>query len=98
MLADKIVVLIAACILSGCAQQPAYVPVEIKPPVAPVPAECLRPVPSDLPPVPQIGGSTADAARVNAHWAKHDIEQRKAYRPVRDAARVCQKYAQEVAR
>lgn len=98
MAAGKLLLLIAAVALAGCAQEPAYVPVEIKSPLPPVPAECLRPVPSDLPPVPKIAGATADAARVNAHWAKHDIQQRKAYRNVRDAARVCQRYAQGVGR
>lgn len=84
--------------LTACAPEPKYVPVEIKSVAPPLPPECKSSVPSDLPPVPQIEGKTADAARVNAHWAKHDLEQRRAYRRVRDGYRVCQTYAQGVSR
>lgn len=87
-----------ALMAAGCVQDTQYVPVEIKREIAVAPPECRQKVPDDLPPVPPIEGKSADAARVNAHWAANDLHQRKAYRSTRDAFRVCQRYAQGVGR
>lgn len=87
-----------AILLAGCAKDPEYVPVTVERAIPPAPGECSRAVPSDLPAVPPIEGKSADPARVNAHWARANIESRRFYRSVRDGYRVCQKYALGVAR
>ena len=97
LVALSVILILIAVVLTGCGETK-YVPITVERSVAPLAAECKRDVPEDLPAVPPLAGNTADPARVNAHWAKSNIEQRRAYRSVRDDYRVCQRYAQGVAK
>lgn len=82
--------------LTACAPQKEYVPVELQRTVPPLPQEC-RTVPAvDLPPVPEIKAEAVTAEAVNAHWARHWLVARKAYRRAVGDAAICQRYARSL--
>lgn len=82
--------------LAACAPEKEYVPVELARKLPPLPEECRRAAAPDLPPVPEIKADAVSAEAVNAHWARHWLAARRAYREAVAASTICQRYARSL--